>query len=78
MLSWVGSVREMAAKIKFLQVTEFSCEVIIRHVHPSLLLAWVVYLSFPFSLHPNFVILPFAGLFAFAVTVTVGTFKKYL
>jgi integrating conjugative element membrane protein (TIGR03747 family) len=45
---------------------------------PSLLLAWIVYLGLPFSLHPNFVILPFAGLFAFAVTVTAGTFKKYL
>ncbi|MBT4146073.1 MAG: DUF4400 domain-containing protein, partial [Gammaproteobacteria bacterium] len=32
----------------------------------------------PFSLHPTFVILPFATLFAFAVVVIASTFKKYL
>lgn len=45
---------------------------------PLLVLTWVVYLSLPFSLHPTFVILPFATLFALAVLVTAGTFKKYL
>jgi hypothetical protein len=30
------------------------------------------------SLHPNFIILPFALLFALALTVTAATFKKYL
>ena len=43
-----------------------------------LVLTWVVYLALPFSLHPSFVILPFATLFAFSVAVTAGTFKKYL
>jgi len=45
---------------------------------PLVVLAWVVYLSLPFSLHPTFVILPFATLFALAVAVTASTFKKYL
>jgi integrating conjugative element membrane protein (TIGR03747 family) len=45
---------------------------------PLMVLTWVVYLSLPFSLHPSFVILPFATLFAFAVAVTASTFKKYL
>lgn len=45
---------------------------------PLLVLTWVVYLSLPFSLHPTFVILPFATLFALAVAVTASTFKKYL
>jgi integrating conjugative element membrane protein (TIGR03747 family) len=49
-----------------------------RLLFPSLLLVWIIYLSLPFSLHPNWVILPFAGLFALAVTVTTSTFKKYL
>ena len=31
-----------------------------------------------FSLHPTFVVLPFATLFAFTVAVTASTFKKYL
>lgn len=49
-----------------------------RLMFPSLLLAWVVYLGLPFSVHPNVVILPFAGLFALAVSVTASSFKKYL
>jgi integrating conjugative element membrane protein (TIGR03747 family) len=45
---------------------------------PLLVLTWVVYLALPFSVHPSFVILPFATLFAFSVAVTAGSFKKYL
>jgi len=45
---------------------------------PLMVLTWVVYLSLPFSLHPAFIVLPFAMLFALAVTVTASTFKKYL
>lgn len=32
----------------------------------------------PISLHPNFVIFPFAVLFALALGITAATFKKYL
>ncbi len=39
---------------------------------------WVVYLALPFSLHPTFVVLPFATLFALTVAVMASTFKKYL
>jgi len=45
---------------------------------PLMVLAWVVYLSLPVSVHPSFVILPFATLFALAVAVTASSFKKYL
>ena len=45
---------------------------------PLVILSWVIYLSLPFSLHPGWVILPFATLFALAVAVTASTFKKYL
>jgi integrating conjugative element membrane protein (TIGR03747 family) len=45
---------------------------------PLLVLTWVVYLALPFSLHPSFVVLPFAMLFALSVEVTARTFKKYL
>jgi integrating conjugative element membrane protein (TIGR03747 family) len=45
---------------------------------PLMVLAWVVYLSLPFSLHPTFVILPFAMLFALTVSLTASKFKKYL
>ena len=45
---------------------------------PLVALAWVIYLSLPFSGHPSFVVLPFAALFALSVSIMAGTFKKYL
>ncbi len=45
---------------------------------PLVVITWVVYLALPFSLHPTFVVLPFAMLFALSVAVTASTFKKYL
>lgn len=45
---------------------------------PLVVLTWVTYLALPFSLHPTFVVLPFAVLFALTVAVTASTFKKYL
>ena len=44
----------------------------------ALILAWIVYLGMPTSVHPNYVILPFAVMFAAAMAVTAGSFKKYL
>ena len=49
-----------------------------RSALPLLVLTWVVYLALPFSLHPSFVVIPFASLFALSVAVTSSTFKKYL
>jgi integrating conjugative element membrane protein (TIGR03747 family) len=45
---------------------------------PLVIIACVLYLALPFSLHPSWVILPFAIGFGLAVTVTASTFKKYL
>ena len=45
---------------------------------PLVVLSWVIYLALPFSLHPTFVVLPFATLFALTVAITASTFKKYL
>jgi len=45
---------------------------------PLAVLAWVIYLALPFSLHPTFVVLPFVALFALTVAVTASAFKKYL
>ena len=45
---------------------------------PLVALAWVVYLSLPFSVRPSLVVLPFAALFALSVSIMAGTFKKYL
>ena len=49
-----------------------------RSAMPLLVLSWVIYLALPFSLHPSFIVLPFATLFALSVAVTASTFKKYL
>lgn len=45
---------------------------------PLFLSAWVLYLVSPVSLHPSWILLPFALAFALAVRVTASTFKKYL
>jgi len=49
-----------------------------RFILPAVLGTWFVYLSMPVSVHPNYVILPFAALFAMAVAITSSSFKKYL
>jgi len=43
-----------------------------------MLSAWVCYLALPVSLHPVFIVLPFAILFAISISVTASIFKKYL
>ena len=45
---------------------------------PLIVTAWVLYLALPVSLHPSWIILPFALVFGFAVTITASTFKKSL
>lgn len=49
-----------------------------RMLFPSLLLAWIVYLGLPCSVHPSLVILPLAGQFALVLGVIVRMFKKHL
>lgn len=49
-----------------------------RTIGPLFFSAWVIYLSLPFSLHPNWVLLPCAGLLGLAISVTAGSFKKYI
>tara|TARA_R100001530_G_C4190566_1_gene122040 strand:- start:139 stop:528 length:390 start_codon:yes stop_codon:yes gene_type:complete len=49
-----------------------------RSALPLLVTAWIIYLALPFSLHPSWVILPFATLFALSIAITASAFKKYL
>lgn len=49
-----------------------------RWVMPSMLMAWVVYLSVPFSVHPNIILIPAAVLFGLTIAFTASNFKKYL
>ena len=45
---------------------------------PVLVVAWVIYLAIPISIHPNFIITPFAVLFGLVLMVMSSKFKKYL
>lgn len=49
-----------------------------RFAMPVLISAWVIYLAIPNSIHPNFIITPFAVLFGLVLMVMTSKFKKYL
>jgi len=49
-----------------------------RFALPVLVITWVIYLAIPNSIHPNFIITPFAVLFGLVLMVMSSKFKKYL
>lgn len=49
-----------------------------RFVKPVVFIPCVLYLSAPFAVYPNLILLPAALLMGVAVSVTMGSFKKYL
>ncbi len=49
-----------------------------RAVKPALYLPCILYLSAPFAVYPNGFLLPAALLTGLAISVTAGSFKKYL
>ncbi|MGQ9444976.1 TIGR03747 family integrating conjugative element membrane protein [[Pasteurella] aerogenes] len=49
-----------------------------KAVFPVMIVAWVIYLSIPFSVHPNLVLIPAALLFGLMISFTSSNFKKYL
>ncbi|MDH4846028.1 TIGR03747 family integrating conjugative element membrane protein [Pseudomonas sp. BN505] len=49
-----------------------------RTLMPLVISPWVIYLSLPCSLNPNWVLLPCAALLGCMVALTATTFKKYL
>lgn len=49
-----------------------------RRVIPVFITGWLIYLSIPFSIHPNLFLVPCAALFGLMITVATSTFKKYL
>jgi len=46
-------------------------------VAPSLMLPWIVYLAWPTTIHPYFIILPFAGFMGWMMSIMTARFKKY-
>lgn len=49
-----------------------------RMVTPIFLTGWLIYLSLPFSTHPNLFLLPCALLFGLMIAIATSSFKKYL
>ena len=49
-----------------------------RFALPVLVITWVIYLAIPSSIHPNFIITPFAVMFGLVLMVMSSKFKKYL
>lgn len=49
-----------------------------KSVWRFVLVAAITYLALPVSLHPTFILLPFATMSALSISVTASTFKKYL
>jgi integrating conjugative element membrane protein (TIGR03747 family) len=47
-------------------------------IFSSLLMPWVLYLASPVSIHPDWIILPFAIAFGLTIAITAASFKKYL
>ncbi len=46
-------------------------------VAPGLTLPWIVYLSWPTTVHPFWIVLPLAVFVGVVVAITTATFKKY-
>ena len=46
-------------------------------VAPALTLPWIVYLAWPTTIHPYFIILPFAGFLSWVMSIMTARFKKY-
>ncbi len=49
-----------------------------RAIGPVMIIGWIIYLALPFSLHPNWILIPSAILFGLMIKVTAQNFKKYL
>ena len=47
-------------------------------VFPVMLLAWGLYLSISFSIHPNWILIPSAIFLGLTILFTASSFKKYL
>jgi integrating conjugative element membrane protein (TIGR03747 family) len=47
-------------------------------IKPLAVAPWLIYLSMPVSISPILILLPCAALLALSVSITIGSFKKYL
>jgi len=49
-----------------------------RALRPLMVSPWIIYLSLPWSINPNWILLPSAALLGLMVAITAAAFKKYL
>lgn len=47
-------------------------------IKPLAVAPWIIYLAMPISISPILILLPCAAMLALSVSITVGSFKKYL
>lgn len=48
------------------------------HSKPIIIISWMLYLSIPINIHPNFIFVPAAILFGLVIYITTSSFKKFL
>lgn len=73
-----GLVRRDIRKVGAGRESGFIYHRVKASVIPLAVLPWVVYLALPISVHPLLILLPSATLLGLAVSITAGSFKKYL
>ena len=47
-------------------------------ISPSIILCFILYISWPNSINPAFIVVPFAALFGYSIYLTISNYKKYL
>ncbi|MFB2639915.1 DUF4400 domain-containing protein [Shewanella bicestrii] len=52
-------------------------ELSLKLISPSIILCFIVYLSWPNSINPAYVVVPFAAMFGYALHLTMSNYKKH-
>ena len=73
-----GLVRRDLRKFQGVHESAFVYHIAKGAAMPLAITGCMMYLSMPWTIHPNFVITPYAVLFAYAIMLAASKFKKYL
>lgn len=73
-----GLVRRDLRKFQGVHESAFVYHIAKGAAMPLAITGCIMYLSMPWTIHPNLVITPYAALFAYAIMMAASKFKKYL
>lgn len=73
-----GLVRRDIRKFEAGRESSFLYHRVKASIVPLAVFPWIIYLTLPVSIHPLFIFLPGAALLGFVMSMTAGSFKKYL